>query len=67
MTERGLKPRSIQMKLAAIKSFCQYLMEENHIKLNPTVKVKIPQKEDSLPYYLDEKQIAQLQELTSEK
>lgn len=64
MTTTGLQPRSIQMKLSAIKSFYQYLMEENHLKKNPAIKVKTPQKEDSLPYYLDRRQLAQLQELT---
>lgn len=66
MTEMGLQPRSIQMKLSAIKSFYQYLMEENHLTKNPTLKVKTPQKEDSLPYYLDKRQLAQLQELSKE-
>lgn len=66
MTETGLQPRSIQMKLSAIKSFYQYLKEENHLSNNPALKVKTPQKEDSLPYYLDKRQLAQLQELTKE-
>lgn len=66
MTETGLKPRSIHMKLSAIKSFYQYLMEENYLTKNPTLKIKTPQKEDSLPYYLDKRQLAQLQELTKE-
>ncbi|WP_019243130.1 MULTISPECIES: site-specific tyrosine recombinase/integron integrase [Bacillus] len=66
MAENGLKPRSIQLKLSALKSFYQYLMEENKLKKNPTLKVRTPQKEDSLPYYLDKRQLAQLQELTKE-
>lgn len=66
MSEMGLKPRSIQMKLSAIKSFYKYTFEENHLNRNPTIKVKTPQKEDSLPYYLDKRQLAQLQELTKE-
>ncbi|MDQ0154246.1 site-specific tyrosine recombinase/integron integrase [Robertmurraya andreesenii] len=66
MTETGLKPRSIHIKLSAIKSFYQYLMEENYLTKNPTLKVKTPKKEDSLPYYLDKRQLAQLQELTKE-
>lgn len=66
LTETGLQPRSIQMKLSAIKSFYQYLMEENYLTKNPTLKVKTPRKEDSLPYYLNKRQLAQLQELTKE-
>jgi site-specific recombinase XerD len=64
MTEKGLKPRSIQLKLAALKSFYQYCMEENIVNQNPTKRVKSPQKEDSLPYYLTKRQLALLQEFT---
>lgn len=66
MNDRGLKPRSIHMKLSAVKSFYQYCMEENKLNINPSLKVKTPQKEDSLPYYLDKKQLALLQELSLE-
>lgn len=66
MNEKELKPRSIQMKLSALKSFYQYCMEENIIRNNPTLKVRTPQKEDSLPYYLDKRQITLLQELVRE-
>ena len=66
MSEKDLKPRSIQLKLTALKSFYKYLMEENKIKKNPTVKIRSPQKEDSLPYYLNKRQIAQLKELTKD-
>ncbi|MEK5067164.1 site-specific tyrosine recombinase/integron integrase [Sporosarcina sp. FSL K6-1508] len=64
MTERGLKTRSVQLKLAALKSFYNYCVEENIINQNPTIKVKSPQKEDSLPYYLTKRQLALLQEFT---
>ncbi|MEH7356680.1 site-specific tyrosine recombinase/integron integrase [Neobacillus drentensis] len=66
MTEKGLKPRSVQMKLSALKSFYQYLMEENILEKSPTLKVRTPQKEDSLPYYLDKRQLVLLQELTKD-
>jgi len=64
MEEEGLKPRSIHVKLSALKSFYHYLMEENLLKKNPTLKVRTPQKEDSLPNYLDKRRLALLQELT---
>lgn len=63
MNEKGLKPRSIQMKLSALKSFYQYCMEENLVTKNPTLKLRTPQKEDSLPYYLNKRQLVLLQEL----
>ncbi|MGG7621551.1 site-specific tyrosine recombinase/integron integrase [Bacillus coreaensis] len=66
MSEEGLKPRTIQMKLSALKSFYQYLMEENVTNKNPAKRVRTPQKEDKLPYYLDKKQLVLLQELVKE-
>jgi site-specific recombinase XerD len=64
MEENGLKPRSIHLKLSAIKSFYQYCMEENKTRKNPTLTVHTPKKDDSLPYYLSKRQVALLQELT---
>lgn len=64
MEEKGLKPNSIHLKLAALKSFYQYCMEENRLIKNPTLTVHTPQKDDSLPYYLSKREVALLQELT---
>jgi site-specific recombinase XerD len=64
LEEQGLKPRSIHLKLSALKSFFQYCMEENLSNKNPTLTVQTPKKDDSLPYYLSKHQIALLQEFT---
>jgi site-specific recombinase XerD len=66
MGEKGHKPRTIHLKLAALKSFYRYCLEENLIKKNPTLKVRSPQIDDSLPYYLTKRQIVLLQELTKD-
>jgi len=66
MTDQELKPNSIQLKLAALKSFYRYCMEENRITKNPTQVVKTPQKEDSLPYYLTKRQLALLREVAKD-
>lgn len=66
MEEKGLKPRSIHIKLAAIKSFYQYCMEENIVNKNPTLNVSSPKIDDSLPRYLSKRQLALLQELTTD-
>lgn len=67
MEEKGHKPRTIQLKLSAVKSFYRYCMEENRLMKNPTLNVKTPKKIDSLPYYLSQRQVALLQELTKEQ
>ena len=64
MEEQGLKPRSIHLKLSALKSFYQYCIEESKVKKNPTITILTPKKDDSLPYYLSKRQVALLQELT---
>lgn len=66
MDERGLKPSSIQLKLSVVKSFYRYCMKENKLKSNPTLNVRTPQKVDSLPYYVEKRQLALLQELTKD-
>lgn len=67
LEEKGLKPRSIHLKLAALKSFYNYCMEESKVKKNPTLTVSTPKIDDSLPYYLSKREIALLQELTRQK
>lgn len=62
LEETGLKPRSIHLKLSALKSFYQYCMEENLLKKNPTSTVQTPKKDETLPYYLSKRQLALLQE-----
>ncbi len=62
LEDEGLKPRSINTKLAALKSFYRYCMEENKLQKDPTKMVRSPKKEDSLPYYLSKRQLALLQE-----
>jgi site-specific recombinase XerD len=64
LEEQELKPRTIHLKLSALKSFYRYCMEENIIKKNPTQSIHTPKKDDSLPYYLSKRQVALLQELT---
>lgn len=66
LEEHGSMPRTIQIKLSAVKSFYRYCMEENIVKKNPTLTILTPKKEDSLPYYLSKRQVALLQELTKE-
>lgn len=66
MREKGLKPRSIHLKLSALKSFYRYCLEENRIKRNPTSTVPTPKKEDTLPYYLTKHQLALLQDHTKD-
>lgn len=62
MVENELKPRTINTKLAALKSFYAYCLEKEVIKKNPAQIVSSPKKEDRLPSYLTKRKLALLQE-----
>ena len=64
LDEKELKPRTVRNKLSALKSFYNYLMEENLVEKDPTKNIDFPKIEDSLPIYLDKRQLAQFMELT---
>lgn len=66
LDKEELMPRTIRIKLAAIRSFYKYLMEENLIKKNPTLNIELPKIDDSLPAYLDKTQLALLMELVKD-
>ncbi|OBW58861.1 integrase [Solibacillus silvestris] len=67
LEEKELKPRSIHLKLAALKSFYNYCMEESKVIKNPTLTIHTPKIDDSLPYYLSRREVALLQELTRQE
>jgi len=64
LEDEGLKPRSIKMKLSAVRSFYRYCMEEDQLEKNPLLNISSPKIDDSLPRYLTQKQLVLLQELT---
>lgn len=64
LEEQHLKPKSILTKLAAVKAFYHYCLEENLLKKNPTLSINSPKLDDSLPKFLTKRQMALLQELT---
>jgi integrase/recombinase XerC len=56
----GLKGRSIQRRLAAIRSFFSFLLREGHLLHNPALDVRAPKAAKRLPVTLDVDQMAQL-------
>lgn len=60
----GRKPRTVQLKLAALKSFFVYCLEEGYINKNPMFSIQKPKEENDLPKYLDQKILIKLRELT---
>jgi integrase/recombinase XerC len=56
----GLKGRSIQRRLAALRTFFSYLQREGAIRRNPGVDVPAPKAGKRLPHALDVDQMARL-------
>jgi integrase/recombinase XerC len=57
---RGHSPRTIQRRLSALRSFCNFLLREEAITANPAVEVQAPRAKKRLPATLDVDQMAQL-------
>ncbi|MEH6938316.1 tyrosine-type recombinase/integrase [Bacillus sp. JJ664] len=67
LLENGYKSSSIKNKLAGLKLFYKYCVEEGIINHNPAASVPFPSVEEKLPYYLQHDQLIQLRELIKEK
>ncbi|MDW8258962.1 MAG: tyrosine recombinase XerC [Gammaproteobacteria bacterium] len=59
----GLSPRSIQRRLSAVRTFCEFLLRERAIAANPAADVRAPKAPKRLPDTLDTDQIVRLIEI----
>lgn len=57
---RGQAPRTIQRRLSAIRTFCNYLLREGTLNANPAVGVQAPRAKKRLPSTLDVDQMTRL-------
>ncbi len=57
---KGLGGRSIQRRLSAIRSFFEFLLEQQRVKQNPAVDIRAPKSPQPLPDALDVDRMAQL-------
>jgi integrase/recombinase XerC len=57
---RGLKGRSIQRRLAALRAFFSFLQREGVLQRNPAIEIRAPKAGKRLPHTLDVDQMAQL-------
>jgi len=53
--ERGLSPRTVNMHLSALSSFCKFLMSRQLLDANPVTRVPHPKMEKKLPQFYTEK------------
>jgi integrase/recombinase XerC len=62
----GLAPRSIQRRLAAARTFFEYLAREGVLESNPALDVRAPKTKKHLPETLDTDQMARLLEFRAD-
>ncbi len=52
LQKRGIKPRTMARKLSAVRSFCRFLVHENHLEADPTDEISIHAPYPRLPKLL---------------
>ena len=60
LTEQEISPRSINRKIASVKSFYKFLLARDYIEHNPADKLKPLKTEKELPSFVKEEEINQL-------
>lgn len=55
MMDGGITPRSVNRKLSSVKSYFKFLMREELMKKDPTLKIEPPKTSKRLPVYVDKK------------
>ncbi len=67
LQKKGCASRTIARKIATIRSFIGFLVEEGYLRSNPAVGLPVPRQEKKLPKFLDEKEMMKLLEAPGEK
>lgn len=60
LSEKGLKPSSINRKLTSLKSYFNFMKKREVLKINPTAAIKPLKNSKDLPIYLSENAMNQL-------
>ena len=51
LDKKGLVPKTVNLHLSAVSSFCQYLIKEGYLKSNPVKLVSRPKLEKRVPSF----------------
>ena len=60
LIETGIQPRSINRKIATLRSYYKFLLKQGKIRKDPMLKVRILKTKKSLPYFVKEPDIIKL-------
>ncbi len=67
LQKSGCAPRTIARKIASLRSFLEFLVEEGHLTSNPARGMPVPRQEKKLPKFLDEREMVKLLEASDKK
>ncbi|AKD03093.1 tyrosine-type recombinase/integrase [Pontibacter korlensis] len=54
LVQQNIKPRSINRKIACLRSYYKFLMAQERIKVNPMLRIKAPKATKKLPAFVQE-------------
>ena len=60
MLDFGFSPRSVNRKITALKSFYKFLLKEEEIREDPTIKIVSPKMSKKIPSFVEEAQMRKL-------
>lgn len=67
LKSRSYKPRSAGRKIAAIKSFFNFLVRRNYIKKNPAILISSPKLPERLPHFLTYQEVEKILEAANKQ
>jgi len=60
LVESGYSPRSINRKIASLRSYYKFLLRRNHISKDPTQKIRVLKSGKKIPHFVKEDEIIRL-------
>lgn len=60
LVDNQLTPKSINRKIASLRSYYKFLLRHGHIQKDPTLKIQAPKIKKSLPVFVEEQNLIQL-------
>ena len=65
LMDSGISPRSVNRKIASLRSYFKFLLRREVIKKDPTAQVKLLKTQKQLPNFADENEIVDLLDKTT--
>jgi len=60
MMENGLQAKTVNRKLASLRTFYKFLLRNNKLEINPMLKVRAPKMRKKLPVFVEESSMVKL-------